>query len=134
MTRASGSRCFGQGQELHAVHARHLQVGEDQVEGLLFQELRGLQRVVGGGHLVVGIALDDHLQQGQHVQFVIDGQYTSHPCEPPQLAACLASGEWAAAVSGCRMMKKVVPVEPPADSPAARDSKRILPPYLLMMA
>jgi hypothetical protein len=68
----------GPRQQFHAVQARHLQVAEDQVKLLFLQELRRLHGVVGHHHLVLGIAFNDHLEQGQHIKFVVHSQNASH--------------------------------------------------------
>jgi hypothetical protein len=58
------------GQELDAVHVRHLEVGEDDVEGLARRRLQGLAAVGGGGRLVA-LRLQDHLEDVALAPFVV---------------------------------------------------------------
>ena len=58
-------------QQLHAVHARHLDVEDRQVGGLLAQRLEGGGAVAIGAHLVA-LRLQRHAERGEDVALVVD--------------------------------------------------------------
>ena len=62
MTKVSGRMVFGAAKQFEAVHAGHLEVGEDDVDLALAEEVEGFGAAGGGGDVVAH--LGDGLGEG----------------------------------------------------------------------